>query len=338
MLQRLFNKRGKTMEKYLLGILSRESEEEAGILGGEVFNRKIYSGSEDFVVNEARLFGSGRMISARTHTRYVDFPAHRHNYVEMMIVLSGSITHEIDGKELRLEKGEILLMNKHVSHSIHRSGKDDIGVNIIMSDRFVDGVAAELSGTVFSSLIKENAKSDGSSVYLSFNTGGRKYIENVIENLLFALTENRGDVAVMTGTVSLLLRYLSLECDELMKAGSVRFDKDESRRRDILSYIRTSYRTASLSELSERLYLTPPYLSGLVTELFGKSFKELVVDERMERAKAAFENTRLSVGDVIRSVGYENESYFHREFKKRYGLTPLAMRKASASGKSAAKA
>ena len=48
----------------------------------------------------------------------------------------------------------------------------------------------------------------------------------------------------------------------------------------------------------------------------------------MARAKTAFEATNMSVGDVIRSVGYENESYFHREFKKRYGITPLTMRKA----------
>ena len=47
----------------------------------------------------------------------------------------------------------------------------------------------------------------------------------------------------------------------------------------------------------------------------------------MESARSAFLNTSLSVGDVIRSVGYENESYFHREFKKRYGTTPLAIRK-----------
>lgn len=315
------------MEKYLLDILSRESEEETGILGGEMLNRKIYTGGEDFVVNEARLFGSGQTISARTHTRYVDFPTHKHNYVEMMIVLSGSITHEIDSTQLTLEKGEILLMNKHVSHSIKRSGKDDIGVNIIMSDRFIDGVATELSGTVFSSLIKENAKADGASVYLSFHTGGSKYVENLIENLLFSLTEKQGDVALMTGAVSLLLRYLSLECNEMLKVGSVNTDKDEMRKRQILSYVSSSYRTASLSELSEKLYLTPPYLSGLVTQLFGKSFKELVVDERMERARAAFENTELSVGDIIRSVGYENESYFHREFKKRYNMTPLAIRK-----------
>ena len=317
------------MEKYLLEFLSRESEEEAGILGGEMLNRKIYSGGEDFVVNEARLFGPRQSISARTHTRYVDFPLHKHNYVEMMIVLSGSITHEIDGEELTLSKGEILVMNKHVSHSIRHSGRDDIGVNIIISDRFIDGVAAELSGTVFSSLIKENAKDGGTPIYLAFSTEGRKYIENVIENLLFELTEKGGDAAIMTGTVSLLLRYLSVENKELLRVGNLKSDKDEARRLEILSYVRSHYRTASLTELGERMYLTVPYLSKITTELFQKSFKELVVDERMSRAKTAFESTKMSIGDVIRSVGYENESYFHREFKKRFGMTPLAMRKAS---------
>lgn len=320
------------MENYLLEILSRESEEETGILGGEMLNRKIYSGGDDFVVNEARLFGMGRSISARTHTRYVDFPEHKHNYVEMMIVLSGSITHEIDGTELTLSTGEILLMNKHVSHSVRHSGKDDIGVNVIMSDRLIDGVSAELSGTVFSSLIKENAKSDGAPIYLAFSVKGRKYIENIIENLLFELTEKGADAGIMSGTVSLLLRYLSIENKELLKVGNLKADKDEARRIEILSYLRSHYRTASLTELSERLYLTVPYLSKITHELFGKSFKELVVDERMARAKSAFETTKMSVGDVIRSVGYENESYFHREFKKRYGMTPLAMRKSMNNG------
>ena len=97
--------------------------------------------------------------------------------------------------------------------------------------------------------------------------------------------------------------------------------------------MRSNYRTATLGELSDRLYLSTPYLSKLIGELFGKSFKELVVDERMKRAKAAFESSEIPIGDVIRSIGYENESYFHREFKKRYSTTPLAMRKNSKGAK-----
>ena len=317
------------MEKYLLDRLSRESEEETGIKNGELLNRKIYSSGEDFVINEARLFGREGGISVRTHTRYVDFPAHKHNYVEMMIVLAGSVTHRIEGNVLKLSEGEILILNKHISHSIDCTGEGDIGVNIIMSDRFIDTVTPELSGTVFSSLIKENSKAEGNPMYLYFRTGGRKYIENVIENLLFALTDERPESSVMAKTISLLLNYLSIENHDLLISGTISRDKETSRKLDIITYVKDNHRTASLTELGERLYLSIPYLSKIVKEYFGKSFKELVVDERMTRAKELFEKTDMPIGDIIRSIGYENESYFHREFKKRFSATPLAIRKCS---------
>lgn len=317
------------MEKHPIDILTEESEEEIRIKNGELLNRKIYSSGEDFIVNEARLFGRESDISVRTHTRYTDFPEHKHSYVEMMIVLSGSIKHKVKDKVIELKEGEILILNRHISHSIERSGKEDIGVNVIMSDRFISAMAHELSGTVFSSLIKENAKHDGEPMYLYFHTGGSKRIQNVIENLLFELTDQKPEMSVMSRTVSLLLSYLSLGNTELLISGSISRDKESSRRMEILSYVRNNYRTATLGELSRRLYLSTPYLSRLVAEYFGKSFKELVVDERMQMAYELFTTSALPIGDVIRSVGYENESYFHREFKKRYLLTPLALRKKS---------
>ena len=51
------------------------------------------TGVEDFVerFQEAdKLLRGGRSISVRTHTRFTDFPTHKHNYLEMMIVLSGA--------------------------------------------------------------------------------------------------------------------------------------------------------------------------------------------------------------------------------------------------------
>ena len=60
--------------------------------------------------------GNVRDITVRTHTRYTDFPLHKHNYLEMMIVLGGSITHVIGQEEIKLDAGDILVMNKHVSH------------------------------------------------------------------------------------------------------------------------------------------------------------------------------------------------------------------------------
>ena len=46
----------------------------------------------------------------------------------------------------------------------------------------------------------------------------------------------------------------------------------------------------------------------------------------MDRARELIFDTDMPIGEIIRAVGYENESYFHREFKSRFGETPLAMR------------
>ena len=49
----------------------------------------------------------------------------------------------------------------------------------------------------------------------------------------------------------------------------------------------------------------------------------------MRRAEGLVVRTDMNIGDIISSVGYDNESYFHKEFRKRYGCTPLALRKKS---------
>lgn len=40
-------------------------------------------------------------------------------------------------------------------------------------------------------------------------------------------------------------------------------------------------------------------------------------------------DTDLPISDIIAAVGYENNSYFHRVFKERYGVTPRAFRVAN---------
>ena len=269
----------------------------------------------------------GRDISVRTHTRYTDFPLHKHNYLEMMIVLSGSITHTISGDTITLGEGDILILNKHVLHSIKKADTPDIGVNIIISDNFVESLSKELSETVFSELAAQNARPDGSGIYLCFSAKGNKQIENIVENLLFELTEYTADMQILRCTTTLLFDYLSRKSAKLLKIASRLPDKDSTRRAAIIGYIRGSYREASLAKLAELMFLSVPYLSKTVTELFGKSFKELLFDERIRRATELITKTDIPIGDIINSVGYENESYFHREFKKRTGRTPLSLRK-----------
>ena len=79
--------------------------------------------------------------------------------------------------------------------------------------------------------------------------------------------------------------------------------------------------------MAKRSGLSVPYLSAEIKRMFSKSFGELLIDERLKKADELITSTNMPIGEIIRSVGYENESYFHREYKKRFGLTPLIRRK-----------
>lgn len=311
------------MEEHLLKKLTALTSEELDrydlLAMGEI--------GESIVINDARLTRGKSEIIVLPHTRYSHTPTHKHTYVEIMIVLGGELHHTIGTESVSLGVGDILFMNRHVTHSIESVKKEDLAVNIIMTSGFVSGLEGELSDTVFCDFLRENSRADGAGMYLHFKAGGQRQIENLVENILYELTEYQSSTAVLTRSVALLFHYLSLKSRDLLVGGNEKLDKASVRKMEILSYIKNNYRSASLGELASHLFISVPYLSKTVKEYFGKSFKELLVDERMARACELLCETNIPIGDIIHSLGYENESYFHREFKKRTGVTPLVMRK-----------
>ena len=309
------------MDKSLIDKLLRINEEEASFLPS--LEADVMRSS---TIAAKRVNKWENDISMRIHARYSPFPTHGHDFVEMMTVVSGSITHHLAGREVKLEVGDILLLNKHITHSIDETGDDDIGINIIISDEFLGAVAPDLVDTVFHSFVKENSSPDGEGAFLHFSTSGSAQIGNLLENLMYELTDEHFDHTVITETVSLLLRYLSLGREVLLRDGIDSLDRQTRRRGEISAYISGNYRSATLGELAEKLYLTPEYLSSLITRLYSVSFKELLIKERLRRAEELLSKTDMPVGTVIVAVGYDNESYFHKLFRSRYGMTPRAYR------------
>lgn len=313
------------MQTFLTERLSEITEEEKRLLAGGGVEKRIYTADRDFVIDALRLT-RGREVAARTHTRFTSFPMHRHNYAETMFVLSGEITHLLDGERLTLRAGDILFMNKHVAHSVERAEREDIGVNLILSDAFLSGLVERLSATVFSGFIEENARPCGAAAYLCFHTEGAVQIGNLVENMLYEITEYEPNSHILAETVTLLLSYLSLKEEKLLFFRNTAATREEKRREAVLSYIRDRYRDGTLGDLAHRLGLSRPYLSAWIGTHLGESMKALLARERQERALLLLRESDLPIAQVIRTVGYESPSYFHREFLKKFGMTPRAYR------------
>ncbi len=80
-----------------------------------------------------------------------------------------------------------------------------------------------------------------------------------------------------------------------------------------------------LEDLAEELELSVSRTSHLLRELFGKGYAELRNEERICRAELLLQEGLL-IRDVARQVGFQNEFYFSRVFKKLRGIPPGAYR------------
>lgn len=73
------------MNDMILRRLSRITDEEREILDGRShIDRSRYMDGTRDVISGDKLLSAGRVITIRPHTRFVAFPEHSHDYVEMV--------------------------------------------------------------------------------------------------------------------------------------------------------------------------------------------------------------------------------------------------------------
>lgn len=82
-----------------------------------------------------------------------------------------------------------------------------------------------------------------------------------------------------------------------------------------------------ISKLCKHLGIGKNRLYKAFREANGSAVNEYVIEMRLERAKQLLLETRLTVGDICQRSGINNEAYFCRLFKKRFGKTPTEYRK-----------
>jgi len=77
---------------------------------------------------------------------------------------------------------------------------------------------------------------------------------------------------------------------------------------------------------ANQLCITSNYLNKIVKQMFGKSTKAYIQEQRMNDACRQLQYTTLSVQEIAEWLGYESSTYFIRSFRKQTGMTPLQYR------------
>lgn len=319
------------MNQEIIDRLAVITDEEREILNGRTeIDRRRYTESRELVIDSKKVLEHGKMIRIRPHTRFVHFPKHTHNYIEVIYMCKGETTHFIDGEKVILRTGELLFLNQHASQEILPAGEEDIAVNFIILPEFFD-TAFEMMGE------EENLLRDflvgclcfdpRYASYLHFKVADVLPVQNLVENMVWTLLNDQPNKrSINQVTMGLLLLQLMHYTDKISHTSE---SFEQKLIFQVLRFIDENYKDGELTQLAAMLNYNIYWLSRTIKRLTGRNYKELVQIKRLNQASFLLLNTRLSVTDISLAVGYDNTSYFHRIFRSHYGMSPKEYRDCS---------
>ena len=83
----------------------------------------------------------------------------------------------------------------------------------------------------------------------------------------------------------------------------------------------------TLEDTARHVGFSPTYFSKIFKDEMGTTFNSYLGNLRVERSKILLLSADLSVGDICEAVGFEDQSYFIKVFRKYTGVTPGKYRK-----------
>ena len=310
------------IRKKLFNISNDESDNIKNSRKVTKVSREAYAKSNSEIMIKSEYFLKNRKVYISKHSRFADFPAHSHNFLEMNYMLSGSVTQTIDGNTEILHTGDILLMSKSTVHFVNVPGSADLLINLMFPVENIDFESLETimskNSYVFNFLM-ENMTSQKNSTYIIFRSSRYPVIHQLLDQII---DKYYSDSYFANEIIRLNISILFMELLE-----NVPFEIHRNAHQQlenqmifaILRMIHEEFRTISLGEIAGKLNYNENYLSNLIKNKTGKTFKEIQTKERLERAKLLIENTDMTIEEILYEVGWMNKSHFYKKYKEYYG-------------------
>lgn len=93
--------------------------------------------------------------------------------------------------------------------------------------------------------------------------------------------------------------------------------------RKAVDYIRRNYsQKITLDDVATHVYLSPSYFSKVFKDEMGGNFNEFLNKVRIDKSKKMLLNEDVKLVDIPGIVGFEDQSYFSKVFKKLTGTSP----------------
>lgn len=93
------------------------------------------------------------------------------------------------------------------------------------------------------------------------------------------------------------------------------------------SYIRSNlHRRITVTEIAHFLNIDRSYLSRIFKSISAMSTQQFIISIKMETASQYLKNKSITVKEIARDVGYDDQMEFSKQFKKHFHMSPTQWR------------
>jgi AraC-like DNA-binding protein/mannose-6-phosphate isomerase-like protein (cupin superfamily) len=268
-------------------------------------------------------------IFINKHPRYEKMEAHKHSFVEINYMYSGSCIQYVDGQRIILKEGQLLLMDKETVHRILPLEENDILVNILLKhDTISTDILSQIvqSQSMIFDFLKNAAIVDTDHKHhLILETEDNEYVQYQLQSLI---REFYNQDKYSDQTMKLLLSLIFIELSRHLESQTLRQAAPaQSELILILGYMDKHYNNLTLKELAEQFGYNPNYLSNKLKTETKLSFSQLIERKKLSMAMFYIRENVYSMEEIAHKIGYESPSAFFKLFKKYYKITPLQYKK-----------
>lgn len=257
----------------------------------------------------------------RLSEEYLSVTTHWHEEAELTLIVKGNCHYQVDLVDYEVKEGDILFVPPLFLHAISKGTCEEvISETYVFHLNFLGGNSTDICSTRYlapmmnqefamPSLITEKHP-----VYAS--------LRKIFDQITSIYDEN-------VEGYELVLKSLLLQTIFLLLQYSKKFTNGEQGRyseklKSVLDYIEEHYaEPISVAELAKLCYFSEYHFMRFFKKHMNMTCVEYMNNFRLEKAVELFEQGHVSILEVSMSVGFRNLSYFHRAFKKKYGMTPL---------------
>lgn len=241
---------------------------------------------------------------------------HKHDFYLVVLFTRGSGTHEIDFNTYSIKPGTVFLMRPGQMH--HWNLSDDIDGYVF----FHDGDFYDKGYTISSVLDYPFFNSIHDPPLVLLKKKAFEYFKSIFKSIV---DEYQSNELMKYEKIHALVSLVYIELSRYYKTTTNIQNKTyQLKLRELERYIGLHFKTKKYPhEYAKLMNVSEKHLNRICKECLNKTTSQLIAERIIIEAKRLLIHKHHTVSEISSLLGYDDNSYFTRFFKKNCGETPI---------------